>query len=253
MIGFLSDVPERRRTTRASIEARALVLDPTLTAGSEQLDAAAVLVAGHEIGHNIDRIARITGVAREAVARMARRLVDNGVWHSGDTVSSWCDSSGPCDSFAQDVAVAEGRLCRRSDGYGGFEWAPPGYWRKEFEYAGAKGDDPARPVRYHAHVAVPESECLYVPDDELADEDGEDESAGVVGSAEEAHRAPPVAAEPAVGLQTGDVAHLWLGGEDAEAPAGDAWRGDLADPLGGPDGGAVWLGWSGSTPQPVGD
>ena len=36
MIGFLSDVPERRRTTRASVEARALVLDPTLTAGSEQ-------------------------------------------------------------------------------------------------------------------------------------------------------------------------------------------------------------------------
>lgn len=255
MITFLTDIPERRRSTRATITARVLALDPDLAPGSERFAAALVLVAGHEIGHNIDRIARITGVDREAVARMARRLVDNGVWDSGDTVSHWCDTPGEHGSFRQDVAVAEGRLCRRSDGFAGFEWAPPGYWRKEFEYAGAKGDDPARPVRYHAHVAVPELECLFVPEDERDEGDREGEADEAAGSVEEVMRHPMPPSESTAGLLPNDAAHVWLGGDGGERPVdeGDAWQGDLSGALGRLEGGAVWLGWQGNAPQPVGD
>ena len=257
MIGFLTADPERRRPTRATVTARVLTFDPTLVPGSDSFRAAAVLIAGHEIGHNIDRIARLTGVSREGVARMARRLVDNGVWSAGDTVSRWCDSPDEHDSFLSDVGVAEGKLCRRTDEFGRLEWAPPGYWRKEFEYVGAKGDDSARPVRYYPHVEVPEAECLFVPDDELEGEEAlEGESVDTAARPDRAPQRTLASPDPIAEAVPDDVAHVWMGGDGVERAVDeeDPWQGSLAGALGAPlQDGAVWLGWQGSTPQTVGD
>lgn len=257
MIGFVTASPVRRRVTRESIAARTLALHPGLEVGSDEFAAAAVLVAGSEVGHNIDRIARLTGVDRENVARMARRLVDNGVWVSGNTVSHWRDNPGDVVSFRRDVAVAEGRLCRRMDEFGQLEWAPQGYWRKEFEYAGAKADLSSHAVRYHPHVAVPESECLYVPDEEVQEEDGPealDSSAPVRAEAEVSREAQGLRRQPP---SAPEDAPVWLGGEvrspEPEDDEGDGWALEVPGALGGAEAGAVWLGWEGAVPQRVGD
>lgn len=250
MIGFYTASPAPKRPTRESIAARTLALDPDLERGSEEFAAASVLVAGNELGHNIDRIARLTGVDREAVARMARRLVDNGVWSSGNTVSHWCDNPDDLASFRRDVAVAEGRLCRRMDEFGQLEWAPQGYWRKDFEYSGPKADTSSHAVRYHPHVEVPESECLFVPEGEYEDEEGPDTDATPTPGEGRVDDASPGGIGHAAAAS--EAAPVWLGGESADA-AVDEWKAGLPGALGGAEAGAVWLGWEDAVSQPVSD
>lgn len=172
MISFLpigSDQAPRStpyRPTRETIRARLAELDPSFQPQSPGYSAALVLIAGREIGHNIDRIARLTGVQREVVARMARRLFDNEVWVSGNTLSRWCNNPHDLASFRGDVGVAEGRLCRKVDELGRIEWAPAGHWRKDFSYVAPRNKDQPRAVVYHPHVPVPEAEPLYYPETE---------------------------------------------------------------------------------------
>jgi hypothetical protein len=96
--------------------------------------AAVLLLVAHQVGQSVHRLATLTGEPSEFVARCARRLVDNGVWQEGGTVALWTGVEFDTTSFWADVAVAEGKLCRRIDDSGEFHWAQPGQWWKEFDY-----------------------------------------------------------------------------------------------------------------------
>jgi len=103
--------------------------------------AGVLLLAGLEYGHNIDMLARRTGYERCFVARCARRLIDNGVWKQGQTIVDWSQADEASGTFWNDVAVAEGRMCRRLGEYGRFEWAPAGYWNKSFLFVDPAAKD----------------------------------------------------------------------------------------------------------------
>lgn len=111
-------------------------MSPRLAPDSSEFRAAVLLLAGVEVGHNVDRLARLTGYPPDFVARCARRLYDNGVWRGGETCSPWHDQAGGDEAFWADVRVAVGQMCRRVTETGHLEWAPAGYWRKAFEYVG---------------------------------------------------------------------------------------------------------------------
>lgn len=131
--------------------ARVAAHRPDLASGSPTFQAAVVLLTGPAVRFNIDLLSRRTGVARGSVAVFARRLVDNGVWAAGAADTPW---SGPGDPrFWNDVAVAQGRLCRRRDDGGAVEWARAGAWHKPYEYADAGGPDLA--VAYRAPDRTP--------------------------------------------------------------------------------------------------
>ncbi|HXH23776.1 MAG TPA: hypothetical protein VNI78_00920, partial [Vicinamibacterales bacterium] len=112
-------------------------LDPA----SPTFGAAVLLLAGLEYGHNIDVLARKTGYDRAFVARVARRLIDNGVWKAGVTIADWSSTDEASGTFWNDVAVAEGKMCRRIGPDGRIEWAPAGFWNKNFQFIdpGAEG------------------------------------------------------------------------------------------------------------------
>jgi hypothetical protein len=128
------------RMTVADFEARIRRYNSDLEPGSVSFRAAVILLASQEYGHNIDRIARRTGFDRGFVARVARRLIDNGVWNAGVTVADWSSSDEASGTFWNDVAVAEGKMCRRIGPGGQIEWAPAGFWNKNFQYVVPTGD-----------------------------------------------------------------------------------------------------------------
>lgn len=109
-------------------------LDPDLHTDSPTFSAAVLLLAAAEIGQNVDRLARYTGLRRDFVARCARRLCDNGVWRNGNIIHAWTGGGDDATAFWKDVQVAEGKLCRRRDDQGQIEWAPAGYWTKSYDY-----------------------------------------------------------------------------------------------------------------------
>jgi hypothetical protein len=122
--------------------ARLRQLGVEAAAGSDRFNAALMLVASVDIGPNVERLSRRTGVPRPFASRCGRRLVDNGVWTGGCTVGDWvADPTLPfaSEAFLQDVGVAEGRLLRRVGSGGSFEWAPIGHWSKSFD--GTEDDD----------------------------------------------------------------------------------------------------------------
>jgi hypothetical protein len=102
--------------------------------------AAVILLAGLEYGHNIDMLARKTGYDRAFVSRTARRLIDNGVWKAGVTIADWSSSDEASGTFWNDVAVAEGKMCRRINTDGRVEWAPAGFWNKNFQFVDPGAD-----------------------------------------------------------------------------------------------------------------
>jgi hypothetical protein len=122
------------RVTVTDFEARIRRYNSDLEHDCVAFRAAVILLAGLEFGHNIDRIARRTGYDRPFVARVARRLTDNGVWKGGVTVADWSSSDEASGTFWNDVAVAEGKMCRRIAADGQIEWAPAGFWNKDFHY-----------------------------------------------------------------------------------------------------------------------
>ncbi|MEW5930013.1 MAG: hypothetical protein AB1941_21370 [Gemmatimonadota bacterium] len=118
--------------------------DPDRSPMALTFRAALLLLAAREIGQNVDRLAARTGTTRSFVGRCARRLLDHGVWADGETVCEWGDEGPAHPSFWNDVAVAEGKMCRRVDESGAFEWAPVGDWIKYYEYR-----DPSQPSGAH--------------------------------------------------------------------------------------------------------
>ena len=100
---------------------------------SDTFRAAVLLLAAAEFGQNIDLLSRCTGFDRSFVARCARRLTDNGVWVGGATVADWSSADEASGTFWNDVAVAEGKMCRRTVA-GNVEWAPAGFWNKSFHF-----------------------------------------------------------------------------------------------------------------------
>lgn len=131
------DSLQHSRMTVSDFEARIRRYNSDLEHDSVTFRAAVILLAGLEFGHNIDRIARRTGYDRAFVARVARRLTDNGVWKAGVTVADWSSSDEASGTFWNDVAVAEGKMCRRIGAGGQIEWAPAGFWNKDFHYVAA--------------------------------------------------------------------------------------------------------------------
>lgn len=213
MISQAADSTEQVEASRRELPTLQEVRDriAAYDSGAEHSDvtreAALILLAAAEIGQNVDRLARFTGLRREIVARAARRLVDNGVWRGGNTVARWRENADDAESFWLDAAVAEGRLCRLVLDEGIMEWAPQGYWRKDYEYAGTRGEMPAQAVCYHPHVEPqPGNTPLWIPDEDEAEEEVEQREAVVVSEREplieEAAEAPPV----------------WLGVEETPEP-----------------------------------
>lgn len=117
----------------AAVRERLARMDAALDPASPTAQAALILLAGLRMEHNVVKIANFAGLKVELVARCARRLVDNGVWRSGETLCSWRIDGADHAAFWADVAVAEGKLCRRLDESGRPEWAPGGHWWKSFD------------------------------------------------------------------------------------------------------------------------
>lgn len=200
---------QRRLPTLQEIEARIASYDGGVPRSDVTREAALILLAAAEIGQNVDRLARFTGVRRDIVARAARRLVDNGVWCGGNTVARWIENVDDAESFWMDAAVAEGRLCRLMIDEGVMEWAPQGYWRKDYEYAGPRGEAPSQAVCYHPHVEPqPGNTPLWVQDEDEAEEEAEPREVVVAPQGE------PLIEEPA------GAAPVWLGTEET-ADAGE--------------------------------
>jgi hypothetical protein len=129
--------PTRERTPIHVLQARVRRYNPELAVDSDTYRAAVLMLAGLEYGQNLDLLARRTSFARAFVAKAARRLIDNGVWQGGRTVVEWSLAEEPSQAFWNDVAVAEGKLCRRMTEDGSIEWAPAGYWNKSYQYVDA--------------------------------------------------------------------------------------------------------------------
>ncbi|MCI0433164.1 MAG: hypothetical protein L0271_05865 [Gemmatimonadetes bacterium] len=129
------------RPTLDQIKARIRRYNADLPPSSPTFEAAVILLAGLEFGHNIDMLARRTGYDRGFVARCARRLTDNGVWKQDRTNAEWSQADEASGTFWNDVAVAEGHMCRRVHPDGHFEWAPAGYWNKSYLSADPAAQD----------------------------------------------------------------------------------------------------------------
>jgi hypothetical protein len=121
---------------------------PELAPDSLTFRAALLLLTGPAVAFNIDRLACRTQVPRSVVAACARRLFDNGVWHPDGPVYTWHAADEP--KFWNDVAVAEGQLCRRLDRLGRIEWASAGAWRKAYDFG--EQDKPSIHVEYFAYM-----------------------------------------------------------------------------------------------------
>jgi len=122
------------RPTIRDFETRIHRYNSDLERDSLTFKAALILMASTEFGHNVDVLARRTGLDRSLVARVARRLIDNGVWNAGVTVADWRCTDEASGTFWNDVAVAEGKMCRRIGPSGSIEWAPAGFWNKNFQF-----------------------------------------------------------------------------------------------------------------------
>jgi hypothetical protein len=117
-----------------AIHARIRRYNSDIDPKSDTYRSAVLLLAGLEFGHNIDVLARRAGIDRSFVAKAARRLIDNGVWVAGRTVAEWTALDEASGAFWNDVAVGEGKLCRRTLPDGAIEWAPAGFWNKSYHF-----------------------------------------------------------------------------------------------------------------------
>jgi len=105
---------------------------PELSEATLTYRAAVLLLLGPQLRFNIDRMASRARFPRAQVAACARRLFDHGVWRPEGPHYTWT-SCGDAE-FWLDVAVAEGRLWRRTNGAGEVEWAEAGTWTKVYDF-----------------------------------------------------------------------------------------------------------------------
>lgn len=162
--------PGHTRSSVQSLEARIRRYNSDIDSGSDTFRAAVLLLASLEYGQNVELLARRTGYQRSFVAKCARRLIDNGVWSQGRTVASWSVEDEASGAFWNDVAVAEGKLCRRANPDGEIEWAPAGYWKKSYEFIESADQpltavyrDPAGPAAAPAPGQAPQSQPEPTP------------------------------------------------------------------------------------------
>ena len=129
---------------------------PEMPVDSPTFRAAVLLLVGHALSFNVDRMAARTQTPRAFVAACTRRLFDNGVWQADGPVYTW---TSPDDTqFWKDVSVAEGLLCRRVDRLGRIEWARAGAWRKHYEFAARESD--ALAVAYTCESDLPQTKAV---------------------------------------------------------------------------------------------
>jgi hypothetical protein len=126
------------RAVVAAIADRIRRYNSDIDSRTDRFRAAVLLLASVELGQNIDVLSRRTGFDRCFVARCARRLIDNGVWLGGKTEADWSSADEASGMFWNDVAVAEGKMCRRKGPDGSVEWAPAGFWNKSFQFTDAE-------------------------------------------------------------------------------------------------------------------
>lgn len=174
-----------RRPSISSLEVRVRRYNSDIDAGCAMFRAAVLLLAAVEYGRNIDALSRRTGYPRGFVAQCARRWIDNGVWTPQGLVTEWSPADEASGAFWNDVAVAEGKLCRRVTAEGEIEWAPPGFWNKSYEFIDATTKSQLGTV-YRDQTAVGEGP----PDADTDDDDDDGESVPVV---------PPSSTAPTTG------------------------------------------------------
>jgi hypothetical protein len=79
----------------------------------ELFDAAVVLVASTSVGCNADRIAKFTGLHRDKVRPICRRLRDNGVWTKEHHFNiEWFDEETGNIAFTLDCLIAQGKVVK---------------------------------------------------------------------------------------------------------------------------------------------
>lgn len=178
------------RPSIASLEARVRRYNSDIDAGSARFRAAVLLLAAAEFGRNIDALSRRTGYPRGFVAQCARRWIDNGVWTPQGLVTEWSPADEASGAFWNDVAVAEGKLCRRVNADGEIEWAPPGFWNKSYEFIDAAAKSQLGTV-YRDPTTIGEA-----PPDKDADDDDGGESVRVDPPSSTAPETDPTDAPP---------------------------------------------------------
>lgn len=152
-----------KRRAVAAIADRIRRYNSDIDPGSDTFRAAVVLLAASEFGQNIDVLARCTGFDRAFVARCARRLTDNGVWVAGNTVAEWSTADEASGTFWNDVAVAEGKMCRRGAG-SSVEWAPAGFWNKGFHFNDPEAQERSTTLYCDAVPAQPSAPTQAAPE-----------------------------------------------------------------------------------------
>jgi len=215
--------------------------DPDRSPMALTFRASLLLLASREVGQNVERLAARTGTSRSFVARCARRLLDHGVWANGETVCEWGDEGPAHPSFWNDVAVAEGKMARRTDESGAFEWVPVGDWIKFYEYR-----DRSEPtgVHYVPHPrTLPQAPAAWIPAEESGG-DLEDEQGGPPAAAVQPATSPVPEPAVTIAIRPLDVIALEPAGEAYSRPASDRSnaRPMVEDPVGKlfPD--AQWMG-----------
>ena len=79
--------------------------DPTMD--GEEYNVALILLSALNVGSNIRRIARFTGLTYRHVTEVGRRLRSNGVWVGRKTACNWDDKDGGLE-FILDITVGLG-------------------------------------------------------------------------------------------------------------------------------------------------
>ncbi|CAN5653311.1 hypothetical protein BH23GEM6_BH23GEM6_11860 [soil metagenome] len=169
-----TDQPGGIRKKLAEFQTMIEVNRPGLSSESPEFRGALLLLMIDEIGANVARLVRRSGLPREFVARGVRRLVDNGWTADARTASGWPEHPPACEPFWRDVQVLLGLSHRRITGEGRVEWAPVGEWVKDYDYQGARTGDLAIHNEYRKVT-------LHDPEPQFA-RDSEDGSAGNISS-----------------------------------------------------------------------
>jgi hypothetical protein len=184
---------------------------PGLSEDSVTFRSAVLLLTGPGVAFNVDRMACRTQIPRAIVSACTRRLFDNGVWHPDGPVYAW--HSPDDDQFWNDVSVAEGKLCRRTDRLGRIEWASPGAWQKRYDFGSTESESLC--VNYHSQVEQKGPAAAEIPvQEEVASE------------AEVRIRRPKAAVrpEPMMVSVVPDTPSTWLGEtQPAELFPGTSW------------------------------